>query len=415
MGITLTNITKKLFHVVENHLFRAILKYRSIPFRAALLKKYGWRIAQVTSLQSACESQIKVSNETSFVISGPQWYRIPANQYMGTYPEIKAHLLKDAIVSAYSAGVVRKDHLLLPVNVFENWDRFRTVGAAIFKETPSEFLVAAEANIEIPQAIHAGGAGAFNWYHFVVECLPKIYLTQLLPTEFDNVPLLVPDECILIPSFRDAVKVFSGNRPLIPLSKTDRALVGQLIIFDEVSFGPFNMINGEWPQISDYSQNEEILKAFIDELRSHFSVDKFSKVAHRKIFLARPGVRRNYNQGELLEIARKYGIEPVYLENLSLSEQAEVFAEASVIIGPSGAAWTGMIFSERPFVGLSWLPSGYKEFSSYSTLANLLGHQLTFIEAKPHHELVSTSDAYGADYSVSAREFEDAIHQILGN
>jgi capsular polysaccharide biosynthesis protein len=102
------------------------------------------------------------------------------------------------------------------------------------------------------------------------------------------------------------------------------------------------------------------------------------------------------------------------LENLSLSEQAKVFAEASVIIGPSGAAWTGMIFSERPVIGLSWLPTEYEEFSSYSTLANLLGHRLTLTEAKTRHELTSTGKAYTADYFVSPREFEDAIQRVLG-
>ena len=405
---------KKALRIMKSMPLRLILKYPFIPFREALLRKYGWRSAQPISLQSASENKIAVTGETSFIIEGPQWYKYPAKQHSGTYPAIGAHLLKDAIVSAYSTGVVEKDHLLLPENILENWDRIKTSGGAIFKATPSGFLAATEVDIEIPQAILIGGAGAFNWYHFIMECLPKAFLADRLPPELNNTPFLVPEECISISSFADAIKVFAENRPLIPLSTTHRARVGKLIVFDEVSIGPFNMKEGEWPRVADYSQHDEVLRSFIEKFRSHIHKDDASSDPNRKIFLARPGVRRNFNQNELIEIARKYGIQPIYLESLSLSEQAKVFAEASVIIGPSGAAWTGMIFSERPVIGLSWLPSGYKEFSSYSTLANFLGHRLTFIEAKTPHELTSTGEAYNADYLVSPREFEDAIQRVLG-
>jgi hypothetical protein len=407
-------MAKKTLRIMKSLLLRLILKYPFIPFREALLRQYGWRSVQSISLQSACKSKIAVTGETSFIIEGPQWYKYPAKQYSGTYPAIGAHLLKDAVVSAYSTGVVEQDHLLLPENVLKNWERIRTPGYGIFEPTPPDFLAATQVDIEIPQAILIGGAGAFNWYHFIMECLPKAFLADRLPAEFNSTPFLVPEECISISSFADATKIFAENRPLIPLSITQRARVGQLIVFDEVSVGPFNMKEGEWPQVGDYSQHDEVLKSFIEKFRSYIHKDHASSDPNRKVFLARPGARRNFNQNELIEIAQKYGIQPVYLEKLSLSEQAKVFSEASVIIGPSGAAWTGMIFSERPFIGLSWLPTGYKEFSSYSTLANLLGHRLTFIEAKTRHELTSTGGAHIADYFVSPREFENAIQRVLG-
>lgn len=117
--------------------------------------------------------------------------------------------------------------------------------------------------------------------------------------------------------------------------------------------------------------------------------------------LTRPGVRRNFNQSELVNIASRYGFEAVSPETLSLEEQAETFASASHVIGPSGAAWVGMIFNESGIRGLSWLPGVYKEFCGYSALAKLLGHQLVFIEAHPSRELKTTGDAYIFPYRVS--------------
>ena len=96
-----------------------------------------------------------------------------------------------------------------------------------------------------------------------------------------------------------------------------------------------------------------------------------------------------------------------------LREQAEMFSEASAVIGASGAAWVGMIFCKHPVVGLSWLPMVYKEFSSYSTLAKILGHRLYFVEAKTEKELKETGEAYNAGYTVDPDEFKDGLEKLM--
>jgi hypothetical protein len=98
---------------------------------------------------------------------------------------------------------------------------------------------------------------------------------------------------------------------------------------------------------------------------------------------------------------------------MSLREQAALFREATVIVGASGAAWTGMIFSEQPIIGLSWLPAEYKEFCSYSSLANLLGHHLKFIECVPDRMLMSTSDAYSESYTIDPQLFEKSLRSLI--
>ena len=260
--------------------------------------------------------------------------------------------------------------------------------------------------------IHIGGAGAFNWYHFVIECLPKAFLAQTLPSEFDDFPLLVPEECMRIPSFSDALALFSAGRPLRFMRRDECVLVNRLVVFDEVSIGPFNLVPGLWPGIGDYCQHDKVLRAFITEFRSKLLSLSPGLDDGRRIFLRRPGVRRKYNQEELIEIAANYGYEPISPESFSLKEQVTAFANASSVIGPSGAAWVGMIFSERPLRGLSWLPRPYRHFCSYSTLASLLGHRIDFLEARTQRALKSTGDAYTAEYRICPIEFENALQQI---
>jgi len=207
--------------------------------------------------------------------------------------------------------------------------------------------------------------------------------------------------------------VFSNSRPVYYLPQGATAQVGRLVVIDEVSIGPFNMVPGEWPRLSDYAQHDAALMDFIQKLRAAIVGDFKPLQSDRRIFLSRPSVRRNFNQNELMEISKKYGFEAVYPETLSLREQAELFKSASHIIGASGAAWSGMIFCHQPVTGLSWLPSVYREFSSYSSLAHLLGHRLFFIEAIPGGKLSTTDEAYRADYRVCPFAFENALEAMM--
>ena len=104
-------------------------------------------------------------------------------------------------------------------------------------------------------------------------------------------------------------------------------------------------------------------------------------------------------------------------ETLELTEQAALFSNADFVVGPSGAAWVGMIYSGSPngkLKGISWLPKKYNEFCSYSSLAHLLGHDLLFINAQTDRPLQNTRDAYKFDYQVSKNEFKCALQKLVG-
>ena len=113
-----------------------------------------------------------------------------------------------------------------------------------------------------------------------------------------------------------------------------------------------------------------------------------------------------------MEIAKEFGFERFEPENLSLSEQAKIFSEASVLVGPSGAAWVGLLFCEDAVRCLSWLPKEYDEFSTYSSLGALLGHNITFIESTYPSPLKHSSEAYKRGYTVCAQRFRRALGEL---
>ena len=397
---------------------RALFRWACIGpaanFGRAVLRYWNWQPMQVSTTGSAAEKSMVVAPQSQYTVQAPRRLGQTPLLRSGVYPTVKAHLVKQAIVSAYSPAYLRDQLLCLPEPLVSGRTRIQPNSDGLFEMDQRIAVGRLVANTALAQGILIGGAGAFNWYHFVIECLPKAHLAHRLPEEFSDFPLLVPDECRHVPSFAAALSVVAGERQVCYLRKGEQTLVDRLVVFDEISVGPFNLYAGQWPRIDDYRQSDELLREYFAELRSGVLGAEAPIHGGRRTFLKRSGASRRFNQDELLEVARNEGFEEVHLEALSLVNQARVFAESSVVVGASGAAWVGMFFRERPLVGLSWLPSFYEQFCAYSSLARLLGHRLGFLESRARRPVASTRAASGAEYWVSPVEFERAIKNMLG-
>jgi tetratricopeptide (TPR) repeat protein len=81
--------------------------------------------------------------------------------------------------------------------------------------------------------------------------------------------------------------------------------------------------------------------------RQRFAPAMSSRAPTRKLYLSRRGAgrRRVDNEAEVLAALGPLGFECVHPETLSLREQVRLFSEASHIVGPTGAAFTNMLFA----------------------------------------------------------------------
>ncbi|MBC9783737.1 glycosyltransferase family 61 protein [Heliobacterium chlorum] len=84
-----------------------------------------------------------------------------------------------------------------------------------------------------------------------------------------------------------------------------------------------------------------------DYLRSTFLLQKSLPMKKRKLYISRAksAWRRVINEEALRELLEKQGFETFYLEELSITEQAELFANAEAIIAPHGAGLTNLVFA----------------------------------------------------------------------
>ena len=378
-----------------------------------LLKRKDRYLSKIKSIPEEAEETFFLFAQSPLTRTAPHFYNGQPKIVSSMHSSLNAYLFRDAVVSPYTSIIGRDDDLFVPKELMEQRDRLEIDPGVIGYINPKYGYRLKCSPVEYENAILISGNGAANWYHYVLEIAPKAFLANYLPVKFNNFPLIVPAHAQTEGPFLEILKALLPNRHVLNLSH-DSARVRNLVAFDEVSHGPFNLIQGSWPKLQNYSQHETVLKLVFQKLRAVL-LPSFNPVRKgRRIFIVRPDKYRKYNQMELLQIASKYNFEPVSPEAQSLAEQAQIFADASHVVGASGAAWTNMIFAQKPFKALTWIIPQYSQFCSYSMLAHLLGHQLHYLTAKPTERLLSTHDAFLASYHVSPVAFEAALIQLVG-
>ena len=343
----------------------------------------------------------------------PQFPDKVPTQNDSQFKAIYAHQLDVSVIGADSSCVTVDDRVLVPSYSFQHRARIPVNMKTLGYADRNVCFLAPTAHQSIDTGVLISGDGGSNWYHFLIECLPKAYLARHLPPAFQDFPLIVPEECDTIPNFAAALSHFAQGRPVFAVPAGHRVRVRNLITIDDIVHAPFNLYPGLWPDVSDYAQHDECLQAYFADFRDKLGLRSEGLSTGRRIFLARPGFRRSHNQDELIGIARRFGFEPVSPEKLPLKEQAQLFADASCVIGASGAAWANMIFARKSMKALSWLFPEYSGFSTYATLASLQGVDMRFVYGIPEKSLPSTGHAYTARYSVSAEVFERALIELL--
>ena len=420
---------KKLFWIKYNiNKFYLYLKLKKIIKETLkeiifLLKPNLFFIIEIKN-KKLLESSLILNESSNYKINAPRFENQINYSKSGIYKEIKAHKINSAVVSAYSSSILIGKKLYVPNLVFKNPFKYGvSVFGLIFRKYPfiddtknykiklfkplfrSDYL-------ELENGILIGGCGSDNWFHWIVEVLPKLYLSNKLPKEFSNYPIIVPNKCKTNKNFLESLNLFNSlKKKIYYLKKNDFVRVKNLIYIDDVIEYPFQVKKDKRVSLKDYSFNQKLLKEYAKKFCLFGSFDNQLKTEKSKFFLARKNSLRNYNQGELIMISKKYSFETIFLEDYTLKEQIYFLSQASFLIGPSGAAWTSLMFNNKGGIKcLSWLPEYYSEASTYSSIAGLMGHQLNFLYVEYSG---NKHDFHTEDYYIDPKYFEFNLRKLL--
>ncbi|UFH48254.1 glycosyltransferase family 61 protein [Pseudomonas sp. KNUC1026] len=231
---------------------------------------------------------------------------------------------------------------------------------------------------QIDKGLLVNGCSETNYYHWVVEILSQLQFVAELPAQYDDYPILISQYCEKIPSIKALFETFDIERPIVFLNTLIRYEVRDLLMIT----APNNMIPNFKNSVSNTADSNFARSESVKYLREHgLSLIEADKAASspKRVFLARKGFLRRYNQDEVIAVLHEAGFMPVYMEDLDFREQINIIANAEMIVGPTGAAWTNILFAAPGAKALCWMAEEYGQLSCFSNLAGIVGVDMEFI------------------------------------
>ncbi len=193
-------------------------------------------------------------------------------------------------------------------------------------------------------------AGAYNYFHWIINILPKIDFIKKSKIEVDYY-LISTDK----PYQLGSLKFFDIPEEKIIQNTQNLNIKAKFLVASSLPSTPAIV-------------NTESLRV----LREKFNVPK---KLEKRVFITRRNAaqgRRIINEDEVIQMIREYGFEVYELESMDFRSQVELFSSAEIVVSPHGAGLTNMLFCPVEAKIVEIFNPKYRALC-YWVLSNLLG------------------------------------------
>jgi len=309
-------------------------------------------------------------------------------------------------------SVVVEDSLVIPSRVETGpWalykgKRPRLVGRIVGQAGDFVALKVSKNPRALQTALYIGTRAPYNWYHWIANVLPALYVANEAVVE-ETIPLLLPEEIGNSPQMLESLSIFLGKRLIVWIAKDEYLQVGDLLWAESpVGDGPFSIDRAHRLPLT---LHRTAMQGYRDKILNYYAAEVAAFTPIERVFLARrPGSSRSYNQQEIQDLACHHGFETVFTESLTFGQQVALFFHAKYIVGPTGAAFSSLIFATAGLRALRLLGVSEKYENYFSNLATVGGAQIFDCNSD------TPKDQLGPlEFQISEQLFEQAMRTLL--
>ncbi|MBZ6071650.1 glycosyltransferase family 61 protein [Aeromonas schubertii] len=260
-------------------------------------------------------------------------------------------------------------------------------------------IVRREDAIGMEKGIVISGNSETNYYHWMLEILPQFQFINELPIKYSDYPILISAHSQKIPSIKKFIDILNIKRDIVFLDSTSSYIIQSLLFINTPNNSIPNLKNQSNTKVNFSYVRKESLVFLRDVAYQYFNIIcRNDSRGKKRVFFARKGIIRSYNQDEIIQGLIKLNFLIVYMEDLSFEEQVILMSEASMIVGASGAAWTNLLFAQEGTKALCWMADKVGEASGFSNIAHFIGVDMDCIK----YPVVAndTRDLYSASYHI---------------
>ena len=203
----------------------------------------------------------------------------------------------------------------------------------------------------------------FNYYHWLLEILPKLSLLERFD-QLEHIPLILHKE---LNAFQKESLQLAGVFPQ------------KMVCLEQ---GYYQVDKLYFP--SYLSGINNISPHTISWLRTRFLNKDFSRESPPESYLyitrSDASIRRVINEDEIIEFLKNIGFEIISLAKMPFVEQIKIFSRAKVVIAPHGAGLTNIVFAPPNTTIIEMFPETKNQVDgSYWILADTCGHNYAFL------------------------------------
>lgn len=258
-----------------------------------------------------------------------------------------------------------------------------------------------EAPIELKEGILLSGRNDQNWYHWIVEYLPRAMFYESLPSE---IPFLVsnrvPVQGII------ALKALS-SRKIVSIPQGTPALVKKLHIRRPVA-QVLDTTRVQWA--NGLRMDIEALELFRHKIIGEIVP------SGGKYFLLRGSSHRGLiNETKCSEIAQSFGYEVVNPAKLAWDEQIQLFSNASALVGAGGAVMANYLFAAKNAQIISLSSEAARGFTLPAELSRIAGADFYYLlgkSTKKKELFESKLHWMHSDFSVDLTDFKKSLEIV---
>jgi len=227
----------------------------------------------------------------------------------------------------------------------------------------------------------------YNWWHWLIEVLPKAFLATKSEEEWADWPLILRSVGREVnPNVQQTVDIVLKDNTVEWAPPDSFFRVQNAIFWD-------GTVTLSREQLAPY-------RKLLRQKALTFS----SRTAGKRIFLKRAErLGRKFNQSELSSIAQEFGFEILDPEAISLSELWSQLANATVVVGAQGAGWANTIVCPEGSIGLQWA-GGSLRGGRFQKLADL---------CKMDRRTMVGEGYFNGDYSVNSADFSSQVERAV--
>jgi len=232
-------------------------------------------------------------------------------------------------------------------------EKFAGVSSELVQWSYRRTAIVSSAAISKSKSLESGiiisGRFPSNYYHWVINILPKVFLVEREGTVPSSVPVLVSASVEGTPAEEALRLVLGGRREVVFIPDEPHCVLDAYVV--ETAVPEIAQLSGRkefnWDSLGGFNFSfMRFYRQFFLEALGEASPGEI-ECSPRRLYLSRSNSVRPFNERDVYTKLEKHGFVSLKIEDHTFLEQVRIFSRAEIIVSTTGAQWTGTIFSSE--------------------------------------------------------------------